>query len=128
MDDANVPTTEQIRDYVEAGMAVARPWEEPTPERDNARAAAFDAWLAAHDREVEAKASFGAHLEQQEFYARVAEFALSNGQPVAKAIRGPAFYLPPSIIAEIRADLDARFRPTPATAPEPTETNGGTRA
>lgn len=46
-----VPTTEEIREYVEIG-GEQRPWEEPTPEKDAARAAAFDRWLAAHDAEV----------------------------------------------------------------------------
>jgi hypothetical protein len=47
-------TTEEIREYVEVG-GQSRPWEGPTLNQDAARAAAFDRWLAAHDREVAEK-------------------------------------------------------------------------
>jgi len=51
------PTTEEIRDYVGEG-GEPRPWIAPDEdaERETARLAAFDRWLAAHDREVRAKA------------------------------------------------------------------------
>lgn len=49
------PTTEEIREYVEVGGEPAL-WLPPTPERDAARAAAFDRWLDAHDRRVAATA------------------------------------------------------------------------
>ena len=51
------PTTEEIREYVEVGDP--KPWESPSPEvdeRERRRGEAFDRWLAAHDREVAAKA------------------------------------------------------------------------
>lgn len=53
-DTEYTPTTDEIREYVEVG-GEPRPWESPS-EKDAARAAAFDRWLAAHDREVAAKA------------------------------------------------------------------------
>jgi len=51
MADEYVPTTEEIRDYVEVG-GEPRPWMPPEPTKDAARAAAFDRWLAAHDAET----------------------------------------------------------------------------
>lgn len=53
------PTTEEIREYVTQG-GDPRPWVSPDdPEEvrlSAGRAAAFDRWLAARDREVAAKA------------------------------------------------------------------------
>lgn len=57
-DTEYTPTTAEIREYVEVG-GEPRPWEPVTEESDALdarRAAAFDRWLAAHDREVAAKA------------------------------------------------------------------------
>lgn len=54
MDADWIPTTEDLREYVEVG-GEARPWEASTPDMDAARAAAFDRWLAAHDAEVRAE-------------------------------------------------------------------------
>lgn len=50
-----MPTTEEIRDYVEVG-GEPRPWMPPEPEKDGARAAAFDRWLDDHDASVRAEA------------------------------------------------------------------------
>lgn len=49
------PSTAEIREYVEVG-GEPRPWMPPEPAMDAARAAAFDRWLSAHDREVAARA------------------------------------------------------------------------
>ncbi|MFJ2506308.1 hypothetical protein [Microbacterium sp. NPDC087592] len=52
------PTTEEIREYVETG-GEPRPWvalDEAEKSREQARAAAFDRWLAARDAEVRAEA------------------------------------------------------------------------
>lgn len=46
-----VPTTEEIREYVEVGGEL-RPWLPPTPDEDAKRAAAFDRWLTEHDRQI----------------------------------------------------------------------------
>lgn len=56
------PTTEELREYVEMGGEQS-PWLPPTPEKDALRAAAFDRWLAAHDREVAAKALMDAAVQ-----------------------------------------------------------------
>jgi len=45
------PTTDEIRDYVEAG-GDPKPWLPPTPELDAKRAAAFDRWLSAREAEI----------------------------------------------------------------------------
>lgn len=55
MDEQYTPTTAEIREYVEVG-GEPRPWEEYNEELDAKRAAAFDRWLTAHDREVAEKA------------------------------------------------------------------------
>lgn len=50
------PTTEEIREYVETG-GEPRPWvalDDAEKSREQARVAAFDRWLAAHDAEVRA--------------------------------------------------------------------------
>jgi len=49
--DEYTPTTEEIRDYVEVG-GEPQPWMPPDDDKDAARAAAFDRWLAAHDAEI----------------------------------------------------------------------------
>lgn len=52
------PTNEEIREYVEAG-GEPRPWvalDEAEKSREQARVAAFDRWLAAHDAAVRAAA------------------------------------------------------------------------
>ncbi len=51
MADEYVPTTDEVRDFVEMG-GDPHPWALPDPEADRARAEAFDRWLAAHDAEV----------------------------------------------------------------------------
>jgi len=49
--DDYTPTTEEMRDYVSIG-GEPQPWNPPSRALDDARAAAFDRWLAAHDAEV----------------------------------------------------------------------------
>tara|TARA_R110002124_G_scaffold163088_1_gene330401 strand:- start:2864 stop:3166 length:303 start_codon:yes stop_codon:yes gene_type:complete len=56
-DTEYTPTIEVIREYVMVGDP--KPWEAPSPEvdeRERRRGEAFDRALAAHDREVAAKA------------------------------------------------------------------------
>jgi hypothetical protein len=55
MAEQYVPTTEEIRDYVSIG-GEPRPWLPLPPAEDEARAGAFDRWLAAHDRQVAERA------------------------------------------------------------------------
>ena len=55
MAEEYVPTDEEIREYVEVG-GEPQPWLPYEPEKDAARAAAFDRWLADHDARVKADA------------------------------------------------------------------------
>ncbi|MEO9246450.1 hypothetical protein ABDK96_02000 [Citricoccus nitrophenolicus] len=54
MADEYTPTTEEVRDFVTTADAPG-PWSPPDTAVEEARGAAFDRWLAAHDRAVKAE-------------------------------------------------------------------------
>jgi hypothetical protein len=78
-----IPTTEEIREYIEVG-GEPRPWIELNAEeeaKEAARAAAFDRWLAAEVRESKAEAWDEGARAENDYFGRC-EDAESAGQGV----------------------------------------------